>query len=112
MNYLDRLVETAKLSGKKGWRSYVECYMLPTYVGDIADLTGRRADKTEIADILEKDGLKFSEKDMVTIDETKWHVTILFVPSPSNLLTPFDDVSSVSSFECSSQNYEDNWDQG
>ena len=74
-----------KLSGKKGWRSYVECYMLPTYVGDIADLTGRRADKTEIADILEKDGLKFSEKDMVTIGETKWHVG-LNVSSSNNIV--------------------------
>ncbi len=67
---------TWQFNSTSGLPYFLQMYMLPTYSGDIANLTGERLTEKDLPDIMENDSLIFNETGTTEIQEVEWHVGI------------------------------------
>lgn len=67
---------TWQFSSTSGLPYFLQMYMLPTYSGDIANLTGERLTEEDLPDMMENDYLIFNETGTTKIQDVEWHVGI------------------------------------
>ncbi|EIP8083302.1 hypothetical protein AAFA72_000729 [Enterococcus faecalis] len=63
-----------EIIGRNDLNSYVEVYMLPVYIGDVANLGGERLSEDDLDDILANDGARFVQTGMTQIEGENWHI--------------------------------------
>lgn len=67
---------TWQFTSTSGMPYFVQMYMLPTYSGDIANLTGERLTEKDLPEIMENDYLIFTKTGTTNIKELEWNVGI------------------------------------
>lgn len=70
---------TWQFTSASGMPYFVQMYMLPTYSGDIANLTGERLTEKDLPKIMENDHLIFTNTGTTNIKELEWNVGIEIV---------------------------------